>query len=144
LNAKIDPSSQSAHPADGSSQLHVIGETRFVFTRDDIHFTFEGLVVKNLDVDVLAGIPFMEINDITVRPSKRTIKVGDHAVYQYGSKSTSKEHSTFRTHIHVLRAVTSNTTWPGDYIELEVPLEHSRLAIEPQFFISKANLHFLS
>jgi hypothetical protein len=90
-----------------------LGETRFDFTRDDIHYTFKGLVVKNLDVDVLTGIPFMEINDFAVSPSKRTIKVGDHAVYQYGSKSTRKEHSAFETHIHVLRAVASNTIWPG-------------------------------
>jgi hypothetical protein len=51
-------------------------------------------------------------------------------VYQYGSKSTSKEHSAFKTHIHVLRAVASKTIWPGGYIELEVPLEDSWLAIE--------------
>lgn len=32
---------------------------------------FEGLVVENLEVDVLAGTPFMETNDITVRLAKR-------------------------------------------------------------------------
>ncbi|KAK3100645.1 hypothetical protein FSP39_023014 [Pinctada imbricata] len=131
LNAKIDPSSQSAHQADGSSQLHVIGETRFIFTRDDLSFTFEGLVVENLDVEVLAGIPFMESNDVAVRPSKRTINIGDHAVYNYGSNSKRKEHTSFRTCVHVLRAVASKTIWPGDSIELDVPFEDSWLALEP-------------
>ncbi|CAG2213632.1 unnamed protein product [Mytilus edulis] len=60
LNAKITSSSQSAHQADGSSPLTVVGETRLTFTRDKHQLYFEGLVVENLDSDILAGIPFME------------------------------------------------------------------------------------
>lgn len=59
LNAKITGSSQSAHQADGSSPLTVLGETRLQFTLDGHELYFEGLVVENLDTEVLAGIPFM-------------------------------------------------------------------------------------
>jgi hypothetical protein len=65
----ISKSSQSAHQADGSSPLHTVGETRLSLTRDGKSFTFEWLVVENLDVEVLAGTPFMERNDITVLPA---------------------------------------------------------------------------
>lgn len=45
---------------DGSYLLKVVGETRTYFQRDSHSLLFEGLVVENLDSDVLAGIPFME------------------------------------------------------------------------------------
>ena len=59
LNGKISPTNQSAHQTDGSSPLKVIGETKLCLSRDSHTFFFEGLVIENLDVDVLAGIPFM-------------------------------------------------------------------------------------
>ena len=68
LGVKIEKNSQFAHQADGLSPLKVVGETKFIVVRDKRDFIFEGLVVEQLDVDILAGIPFMEINDITVDP----------------------------------------------------------------------------
>ena len=62
IGCNITDSSQSAHQADGSSPLDVIGETRLTFTRNGKYFTFVGLVVENLDVEVLAGTPFMKHN----------------------------------------------------------------------------------
>ena len=62
---------QSVQQADGSSQLQEVGGLRTTFTRDNTDFTFEGLVVEDLDVEVLAGTPFMEANDVAVRPAKR-------------------------------------------------------------------------
>ena len=59
LGAHITESSQSAHQADGSLPLTIVGETRLTLTRENREFLFEGLVVDNLDVDILAGIPFM-------------------------------------------------------------------------------------
>ena len=80
LGAQIKTSSQSAHQADGSSPLTVVGETKLTFVRNDKNFVFEGLVVKNLDVDILAGTPFMESNDIAVRPAKQQVLLGDGTV----------------------------------------------------------------
>lgn len=74
---QISNSSQSAHQADGSSPLKVIGEARMSFTRGDHILHFEGLVVENLDVEILAGIPFIERNDVSIRPSKRQIAIGN-------------------------------------------------------------------
>ena len=63
LHAYIESTSQSAHQADGSSPFKGVGETRLSFTRGRHNFAFHGLVVENLDVDVLAGTSFMEAND---------------------------------------------------------------------------------
>lgn len=58
LGCPITSSAQSVQQADGSSQLQVVRELRTAFTRDNIDLTFEGLIVEDLDVEVLAGTPF--------------------------------------------------------------------------------------
>ena len=63
LGSQIVSRAQSVHQADGSSKLKVVGEARISFSRDSRVFSFEGIVVENLDVDLLAGTPFMEAND---------------------------------------------------------------------------------
>ena len=135
LGAKVEETRQSAKQADGSSPLSVLGETRLSFSRDNKEFYFEGLVVENLDVDVLAGIPFMETNDISIRPARRQVLIGD-SVCSYGGdigQPTNAHHSVRRA--HVLRATASTTLWPGDFIELDVPESTSDLdstyAVEP-------------
>ena len=119
LGIKLHKSSQSASQADGTSPLVVVGEVKVVLTYDNIPHQFEGLVIENLDVEILAGTPFMECNDITIRPARRVI-LKDGSICEYGSKTSSSRHSVRRA--HVLRALPHNTTvWPGDYIELSIP-----------------------
>jgi hypothetical protein len=55
---------------------------------------FEGLVVEDFDVDILAGIPFIEINDVSVRPPKRKITIGGKYVYSYGSAPSNDPSTT--------------------------------------------------
>ena len=93
LNGKISPTNQSAHQADGSSPLKVIGETKLCFSRDSHTFFFEGLVIEKLNV-VPAGIPFMVANDIAVRPSKHQVLIGNDIVYIYGSFTATDTTST--------------------------------------------------
>ena len=73
LGCPIMLSAQSVQQEEGSFQLLVVGEIRTTFTRDNTDFTFEGLVVEDLDVKVLAGTHFMEVNDVAVRPAKRAV-----------------------------------------------------------------------
>ena len=109
LGVPTKSSSQSAHQADGSSPLNVTAETKFLLTRDGIKFTFEGLVVENLDVDILAGTPFMEANDISFRPAKCQVTLGEGATYTYGSNSQSTCNNTIHRAC-VLRAPAQPTT----------------------------------
>ena len=109
LGCNVTTTSQSVHQADGSSPLHVVGETRLVLHRDGKEFISEDLVEKNLDVDVLAGTPFMEKNDIAVRPAKRQVILGNGSTYIYGSKSPSTP-STAARRASVLRAPPKSTT----------------------------------
>ena len=103
LGCQMTSSSQSVHQADGSPPLHVVGETRFSLNREGRDFTFEGLVVENLDVDVLAGTPFMETNDIAVRLAKRQVILGNGSIVSYGSPHPATVNSAARRSI-VLRS----------------------------------------
>ena len=51
----------------------MVAETRAAFPRDGWQLEFEGLVVDNLDVDILGDTRFMEKNDLTICPAKRQL-----------------------------------------------------------------------
>lgn len=135
LGAVIHTSAQSAHQADGSSPLKVMGETRLSFTRGNQEFQFEGLIVENLDVDVLAGTPFMETNDVAVRPAKRHVILGDGTTYLYGSPKNPSNDQAARRAVVLRAPATSTTVWPGEYLEVQLPSDipsDSLHALEPR------------
>lgn len=135
VKGKIKASSQSAHQADGSSPLNVVGETSLVLSRDGHKFSFQGLVVEDLDVEVLAGAPFMERNDVHVRPARHEINIGDCLTITYGSSRRQATVPVARRAV-VLRAPPKTTVvFPGDFLETEVPPElqtSEMIAIEPR------------
>lgn len=139
IGATITKSSQIAYQADGRSTLDVTGETRLTLTRDDKSFVFEGLVVGELDVDILGGVPFLSLNDITLRPAKHQIILSDNTAYTYGDKSarnTSGPHAVRRAQSHLVRAPPGLTTiWPGEYVEVKLPPDFNQedtLSLEPR------------
>lgn len=130
LGVPIHKSSQSAHQADGSSPLIVVGETQLTVTRDDREFLLDALVVENLDVEVLAGTPFMECNDVAIRPSKRQVILGDSTTYLYGSITKSEPGLEVR-HATPTVADQPTTVFPRDYVETEVSRKYRNT---PQVF----------
>ena len=67
----ITPASQMVRQADGGTPVDVIDEVHCSLTRGKWTCELDALVVHQLDVDILAGNPFMVRNDIDVRPAKR-------------------------------------------------------------------------
>ncbi|PFX13448.1 hypothetical protein AWC38_SpisGene22463 [Stylophora pistillata] len=115
LGRQVTPSSQFVYQADDSSLLHVVGAKRFPVAREDHTFTFECLFVENLDVDVLAGTPFMESNDVSVRPAKRQVILGDGTIHNYSSQQPVTINSTARRAIVFRSPPTSTTNWLGEW-----------------------------
>ena len=135
LGYQVTPNSQSVHQADGSSPLHIVGETHFPFTCEGHTFTFKGLVVEDLDVDILAGTPFMESNDITVRPAKHHVILGDGTINHYGSQQPVTINSTACRAIVLRSPPKSMTVWPGEFLEVRLPSNtppDSMYALEPR------------
>ncbi|ESO82843.1 hypothetical protein LOTGIDRAFT_155879 [Lottia gigantea] len=138
VGAPIQKSIQRALQADGITPLKVVGEVHLQLNRGDHNLTLDALVVEDLDVDVLAGTPFMTQHDISVRPAMCQVIIKDNDVIQYDSSSTTTHSSAVRrTQAYVLRAPSFSTTvWPGDYLELTLPGElHSEeiLALEARY-----------
>lgn len=135
IGAKVSKSSQNALQGDGRTPLTVVGETHLPLIRHGRSLTLEALVVENLDVDILAGTPFMTSNDIVVRPAKREITIAGCDVASYGCSQSPQTHYAVRT-CRLLRAPSTNTTvWPGEFLEIDAPselLKDSKHAIEPR------------
>ena len=112
LKVDICKSTQSAHQADGSSPLKVIGETKLSFTRGKHVFQFEGLVVENLNVEVHVGTLFMEANDIAVRPAKRLATLADGTSFTYLSSDDRYTQQTALRAMVLHASSTSTFLWP--------------------------------
>ena len=143
IGASIQKTTQKVLQADGVTQLKVVGEVHLTLSRSNLCLQLDALVVDNLDVDVLAGTPFMITNDISLRPAKQQVTVQGHEISYYGVfKSSECTSSIRRTHAVVLRAPSpSSVVWPGQYLELDLPDyvdSDSVLAIEPRRDCSKS------
>ncbi|MCG7866391.1 MAG: hypothetical protein JAY74_08440, partial [Candidatus Thiodiazotropha taylori] len=124
IGATINKSTQKALQADGVTPLSIAGETRLLVSRDNVELKLEALVVNDLDIDILAGIPFMTVNDISLRPSRQQILIGDSQVFYYGqSLSNSSVNRIRRTQAIVLRSPTTSVIWPGEFYEFNIPQE---------------------
>ena len=124
IAAPIVKTSQQALQADGVTPLVVVGETHLTLSRAGKHLTLDGLVVEDLDVDVLAGTPFMITNDISVRPAKGQVLIQGSEILAYHPKSgaNSQAHAVRRTQSYVLRSSAHTTVvLPGEYLELDLP-----------------------
>ena len=125
IGAPIKQSSQRALQADGVIPLAVAGETHLILSRADKQLALDALVVDDLDVDILAGTPFLIANDITVRPSKCQVGIQDSEIIHYESTDVTAagSHAVRRAQIFTLRAPPSATVvWPGENLELDIPL----------------------
>ena len=103
IGAPIIKSTQSAHQVDGQSSLNIVDETKIYLTHDGQTLILEALVVETLDSDFLGGSPFLEANDISIRPARSEVTLADGFVYTFCSTDPSRmSDSVRRTQAHVL------------------------------------------
>ena len=57
----------TAVQVDGTSNLKVMGEIHFVFTRNECKLKFSGLVVNQMACQALGGTQFFKENDVYAR-----------------------------------------------------------------------------
>ena len=85
LDLQISSTKQGALQADESTPLKIVGEVKSVTLNKGAHvFVMDALVVKSNMSDIVAGEPFMEVNDIAIRPAKQliTIQGKDHIPFE--------------------------------------------------------------
>ena len=132
----ITPASQMARQADGVTPMDVIGEVHCSLTRGHRTFELDALVVRQLDVDILAGNPFMVRNDIGVRPAKHQIEIGGTEIISYSSPSRhTRQPSVRRTQSFLLRNPNRTVVLPGEYVQFSTPSDadsDTLWALEPR------------
>jgi hypothetical protein len=138
IKLPIKPASQLAHQADGITPLDVVGECHVELTRGRYTFTLSALVVKKLDVDILAGTPFMANNDVAVRPAKKEVVINGEDIVRYGPvQQDAKSSSVRRAQAFLLRGPERQTViLPGEFLELQTPVDSepdTLWALEPRF-----------
>ena len=138
IGAPIKQSSQQALKANVVTPLAVADETHIILSRTDKQPALDALVVDDLDVDILAGTPFLITNDVTVRPAKCQVRIQDSEIIHYEptDDTTTCSHAVRRAQTFTLRASSSTTVaWPGAYLKLDMPpdLGDDRiLALQPR------------
>ena len=70
--------------------------------------------MNDLAVDILAPIPFMAVNDISVRPARQQIMIA-HMLLTMALQTHDNQNHVRRTQAYVLKLETSSVIWPGEY-----------------------------
>ena len=80
----IDPSRQGAVQADERTPLQIIGEVKNIKISCGSHvFSFDALVTKTDVGDIIGGEPFLEDNDVALRPAKKQIIIKGRDIIPY-------------------------------------------------------------
>ena len=132
----ITPASQMARQAAGVTPMDVIGEVHCSLARGQWTFELDALVVRQLDVDILAGSPFMFCNDIGVRPAKRLIEIGGTEIISYSTPSRHTRQPDVRhTQSFLIRNPNRTVVLPGEYLQFSTPSDadsDTLWALEPR------------
>ena len=86
VRIRMSKATQGALQADQNTSLDVVGEVKNIKLQFGRHsFVFDGLVTSKDIGDIIAGEPFLEDNDIAVRPFKKEIIIKGRDVVPYNN-----------------------------------------------------------
>ena len=116
--------------------MDVIGEVHCSLTCGQWTFELDALVVRQLEVDIMAGNPFMVRNDIGVRPAKLQIEIGGTEIISYSSPSRhTRQPNVRRTQSILLRNPIRTVVLPGECVQFSTPSDadsDTLWALEPR------------
>ena len=114
LGLTIVTTRQRAKWGDGKTWIRTIGEVHFTAKRGHHTLRFSGLVVRQgMDTPVLAGAPFLKINDLSINFRSQTIFLGDCCKVQYNNDSKFSRGSTTAA---VMRVANKTCILPVDSV----------------------------
>ena len=130
-NIKVSATLHGAKGAD-KSPISVQGEVHFTLHFGSIKMPISGLVMDNLDCDILAGVPFCKVNKIAVDLYKEEISI-DEVTIPYGAKPENPQ-QIFRAESLILSNDDKKVVMPGEFIEYDnssLTNYEGEVAIEP-------------
>ena len=138
LGLKIRPTTLSARMADGRTPLRVEGETELDFELNGKVYHMSALVADFTDADILAGTPFMTSNDISIRPAKGQIIIGDqNEIVLYDSRIRPEKGSARLITSFDVKVPSRSVILPGEALTVKVPFgTENEVVVEPRFDLS--------
>ena len=138
LGLQIRPTTVSARMADGRTPLRVEGETDVDFSLNGKVYHMSALVADFTDADILAGTPFMTANDISIRPARGQIIIGDQTeIITYDSRITSGRGSARLITPFEVKVQSKSIILPGESLQVQVPYkDNHEVVVEPRFDLS--------
>ena len=86
MSLQFSHTNQGALQADMKTPLNVLGEVKMVkISKGSDVFRLDALVVKDDMGEIVAGEPFLELNDIAIRPALKQIIIKGSQVISYAS-----------------------------------------------------------
>ena len=127
----IQEAGQLVRQADGNTRLEVCGEVHVNLTRGKLTFKLDALVVKNLESEILGGMPFLRTNKmcLDIPNSRILIDNGRHAIPSTPGEPIIKD----RIISCLIRADKDVTLMPGEFVDFPCPetLNDEEISIEP-------------
>ena len=121
LQIDVSPAGQIASQID-NSRIKVLGEIHTNFTRGEINFAFEALVVPTINkASVLAGMPFLRSNNITVPFSEDYITVKNKYRIPVTPPIFVDKPSESQKNSHIVKIRKTTVLLPDEYIEENLP-----------------------
>ena len=116
--------------------MDVIGKVHCSLTRGQWTFELDALVVRQLDVNILAGNPFMVRSDIGIHPAKLQIEIGGTEIISYSSPSRhTRQPNAQHTQSFLLCNPNCRVVLPGEYVQFSTPSDadsDTLWALEPR------------
>jgi len=132
----ISKTSHTASQADGKTNLDICGEVHITLSRGSFKFLLEAVVVQDLDCDILAGVPFMKHNNISLDIPNDRIVVGGNNHILYNTKVAQQSSSQVRrSQSFLIRSDRKKVIIPGDFIEVKAPTnmpKNTEISFEPR------------
>ena len=134
LGLKVKKTDQKAVQADGKSPLNVVGEVHETFTRGKVKFSFSGLIVTNLDTEILGGTPFQKTNCIMTDFVNENIIInqpGQRCTFPFTKRQTSSIGAVTR----LLRVLQETILAPDESLTMKVDSDLNRnqcFIVEPR------------
>ena len=129
VGVKIHPTTQKVRMADGKSNLDVVGETNATLHRKGKPYHLSAIVCRYTDCDILAGMPFLKSNDISLHPYSDEIILGGTEVVKYDPvRKPSRYVRRLTVHSDI-----NSVLLPGESAKYKVSDINGEVAVEPRW-----------
>ncbi len=114
LGIPIQPT-HHCNQADGKTSIEACGEINVIVTRDSFSLQLQAVVVKDLDCEILAGVPFMKVNNIVLDLPGEAIVISNNRISYSPAQSDLQSAKIRRSQTFVPRPTRK------EVIELKTP-----------------------